>query len=125
MSILREYCNACDTMATFRNEYKGKLIMNKTRMYRIEFDKIALRHHDTDIIIFQPNTIILNNGGWPSRTTKSRMNEFLVNWMVFQKNFDWYIEHIPTGLVIDYTHGIQLHDLPDIACKLVAMDRIY
>ena len=40
-------------------------------------DNMAINYHGTDVITFRPNgEIILNPGGWFSRTTKARINEY-------------------------------------------------
>lgn len=39
---------------------------------------VACRYHDTDIVSFRPDgSIVLDNGGWPSMTTKRKMNATL------------------------------------------------
>tara|TARA_R100000700_G_scaffold21471_1_gene28181 strand:+ start:650 stop:937 length:288 start_codon:yes stop_codon:yes gene_type:complete len=63
-----------------------------------ENDTVNVIHHSTKII--QHNlvnkTIKLNNGGWFSKTTKDRMNEYfndsgLNSFGVFQKKGDWFV----------------------------------
>jgi len=63
-----------------------------------ENDTVNVVHHSTKII--QHNlvnkTIKLNNGGWFSKTTKDRMNEYftdsgLNSFGVFQKKGDWFV----------------------------------
>ena len=54
-------------------------------------DAVAVRYHDTDIVTFYSDgSIYLDNGGWPSMTTKRKMNELLA----------------PLGLCVD---GYTLH----------------
>ena len=53
--------------------------------------------HRTAIAVYDHNTqaLKLNTGGWPTVTTKSRLNAILselkCGFRVFQKNFDWYL----------------------------------
>lgn len=75
--------------------------------YRVEYDDgHAIRYHDTDVIRFSnwgivdagasrcdSNTrITLDNGGWFSKTTKERINEYLPsNYYISQSKWLWYI----------------------------------
>lgn len=125
MNILREWYQACSTIASFRNQEKGKLIQRNTRLYRESDEEIRLKLHQTDIIIFTPHIITLNTGGWYSRTTKDRMNTYLKDWHVYQHKHEWYVTHIPTQTTLDYENNMELTNLPSIANKLATMDRIY
>jgi len=69
----------------------------KTTMYNDD-GVTKLIHHSTAIIKHNHinKTITLDNGGWPSKTTKERMNTYfnengLDQYGVFQKNFDWFV----------------------------------
>lgn len=52
----------------------------------------AIRLHDTNVLTFTPGQVVLDSGGWETRTTKARMNEHLPSGLsVFQKDFDWFV----------------------------------
>lgn len=64
-------------------------------------------HHRTPIVTYYPDHMVLDNGGWYSRTTLERLNAFAPVY-VFQRNWDWYVEaangifHFEPGLVVNY-----------------------
>lgn len=62
-----------------------------------------VRYHDTDVVAFDKDRIVLNTGGYNSRTTKLRMNQaarqFGLGFIVTQKQHKWYVyRQIPDGL---------------------------
>jgi hypothetical protein len=66
-------------------------------------DGIALKLHNTDIVIFKKDgTYQLNTGGWQTVTTKDRLNKFTPARISSKKGI-WYINEIPfvDGIVID------------------------
>jgi hypothetical protein len=73
----------------------SKKVKNNTRLTIYKNGDKILRLHNTDIIKWQGNKIILNSGGWLTSTTKSRLNEFLADYSycIYQKNFKWYIDN--------------------------------
>ena len=54
-------------------------------------------YHNTAVVKFNNDEIILNSDGWNTVTTKTRMNQasnqFDLGFRVYQKNFDWFVEH--------------------------------
>ena len=54
-------------------------------------------YHNTAVVKFNNDEIILNSDGWNTVTTKTRMNQasnqFDLGYRVYQKNFDWFVEH--------------------------------
>ncbi len=55
----------------------SKKVANNTYIRRTGLDTIALRLHETDILVWhEDGSVELNSGGWQTVTTKSRMNEF-------------------------------------------------
>jgi len=72
---------------------KSKLVKRNTRLTEYEDGRRTLRLHATDIITWKPDgTKILNSGGYKTRTTKARLNEFLPDYRIYSKNYNWYIE---------------------------------
>ena len=77
---------------------KGENMKSYKTTIHTENDTVNVVHHSTKII--QHNlvnkTIKLNNGGWFSKTTKDRMNEYfndsnLNSFGVFQKKGNWFV----------------------------------
>lgn len=52
---------------------------------------IAIKYHYTDVVLFTPEYIELNSGGYRTLTTKSRMCESLPNSAVYQERGIWYV----------------------------------
>jgi len=52
-------------------------------------------YHNTDVVVFTDDEIILNTGGWFTATTKVRMNQassqFNLGFYVFQKDNRWFV----------------------------------
>ena len=57
----------------------------------------VIQLHDTDIVQFNDDAIILDTGGWDTATTKRRMNQasevFNLGYHVYQKNKKWYVNY--------------------------------
>jgi hypothetical protein len=53
---------------------------------------VAVRLHATDILRFYPdNSVVVNSGGWQTRTTLDRLNKFLPgNWRIYTQKGTWY-----------------------------------
>lgn len=70
----------------------------------------VVRYHDTDVVAFGRNTIILDSGGWKTNTTKLRMNqasnEYHLGYQVFQLLGKWYVAY--RGKTIDFYDNMEL-----------------
>jgi hypothetical protein len=55
---------------------QSRKVANNTYLQRRDESTIALRLHATDILIFTPQFVEYQTGGWYSVTTKQRMSEF-------------------------------------------------
>lgn len=57
---------------------------------------IHVQYHDTDVVVFDDETIILDTGGWETVTTKARMNQtanqYDLGFHVYQKDFLWFVQ---------------------------------
>ncbi len=53
-------------------------------------------YHNTAVVSFSSDEVVLNTGGYFSNTTKTRMNQaanqFDLGFRVYQKNFEWYVD---------------------------------
>jgi len=67
---------------------------------------IAIRYHDTDVITFGNNYIILNSGGFRTKTTKKRINQHLghLQFSAYARNGSWFVK-TPKG-VYEFYDGI-------------------
>lgn len=63
-------------------------------------------YHNTAVVKFNRDEIILNSGGWLTNTTKTRMNQasnqYCLAIRVYQKNHDWFVEHENSIAVINH-----------------------
>ena len=68
---------------------------HKTRVWSND-NFTFVQYHDTRVVTFNDNIIILNTGGYFSSTTKTRMNQtsnqFDLGYKVYQKNFEWFVD---------------------------------
>lgn len=76
---------------------------------------LRVTYHNTDVVEVKNNILILDNGGYYTKTTKVRMNqasnEFGLKYWVFQKNFAWWCDY--QGEVYPFENGkckIELKD---------------
>jgi hypothetical protein len=66
----------------------------KTILRRTEDGSIAVKYHDTDVVIYhEDGSITLNSGGWKTQTTKRRMNDYTedIGGDVYADKGVWYI----------------------------------
>lgn len=68
-------------------------------------DKTHVTYHQTRVVSFDHDKIVLDTGGWKTATTKARMNqasnEYNLGYRVYQKDFEWFVAYkgqtIPFG----------------------------
>jgi hypothetical protein len=83
---------------------------NTTVITQGEITKVLL--HGNLIAEFYGGTLQIFDGGWQSRTTKSRLNAILrpLGWGIFQKDYEWFVnyngENVPfeSGMILQYIH---------------------
>ena len=70
-------------------------------------DSIFIRLWNTDILIFRPdNSVEYNSGGWKTKLTKERMNDF-APFGVWSEKGRWYIHHGETKFA--FADGIRIY----------------
>lgn len=69
---------------------KSKRIGNNTLEIIYSDGSKAIRLHDTNVVTFKKDKIILDSGGWRTNTTKARINQYSP-FTVYQKDFDWFV----------------------------------
>lgn len=61
----------------------------------------VVRYHDTDVVKFDEDVIVLNTGGWWTMTTVKRMNQtaqrFNLDFAVDRSSGEWTVRHNPDG----------------------------
>jgi hypothetical protein len=78
-------------------------------------DDIALRLHNTDVLMFHPNEdVTLDTDGRLTITTKQRINEYLPRgWRVWSDRGVWYLLHTPVDNLdyrkYPYADGMVIH----------------
>ena len=64
---------------------------------RTEDGYTIVRYHNTDVVKFNSDEIVLNTGGWKTNTTKARMNQasnvYGLGYRVYQKDWEWFVEY--------------------------------
>ena len=67
----------------------------------------SIKYHNTDVVKFGPNWIVLNSGGYRSATTKRKMNQtsqvYDLGYKVYQKDYDWFVNY--KGNIIEYNNN--------------------
>ena len=107
-----EDCSAI--FAKAKNKERGKPMHYKNTLLKKEGEAFTIRLWDTDIITITPqNILILNSGGWRTKTTKDRINEFSPVY-ISQSNKVWYVngEEFFDGIQVDLTGRI-VNPLPE------------
>jgi hypothetical protein len=86
----------------------SKKIKNNTRLTIYNNGDKTLTLHNTDIIKWIGDKIILNSGGWDTMTTRSRLNEFLPSpYRVFRRKG---ITYVSNGQYSDKETELQFFD---------------
>lgn len=79
---------------TLSNQLKNRnrrKLANNTYLEKFSSGALAIRLHDTNIIIYKPDgTVIVNTGGWHTSTTKERLNRYLDPIRIYQERGLWY-----------------------------------
>lgn len=107
-----------------KDVFKSRFVANNT--LRIEYtDKsVAIRLHDTDILTFKDNQIIVNSGGWRTVTTKARINEFS-NLNLYQDHSQWFINGFPyyDGIIFDNDGNLVSKEAEDRSVDIAKMKK--
>lgn len=72
-------------------EFSKLIAYNTIKYKKINDNRIYIRFHDTDIIIFHSYYIVLNSGRYRTKTAKNRMNKFQNICQISQVNYQWYV----------------------------------
>ena len=82
---------------------------HKTNIVTLE-GLTSVIYHNTAVVQFNRDKIILNSDGWETATTKTRMNQasyqYSLGFDVYQVDFSWYVNY--KGETIPFTDGMIL-----------------
>jgi len=70
---------------------RKRKLANNTYLVIRDDGGLAVRLHNTEVVIHYKDKIILNTNGWYTNTTKARINEFSP-FSVYQRNYEWFID---------------------------------
>lgn len=76
MNIKGLYYSLRMECSSFRNEEKGKLVANNTRLYR-DGESVCFKLWDTNVVTVYEDKVVVNTGGWDTKTTCERINRIL------------------------------------------------
>lgn len=80
-----------------------------TKVRTDEHGTTYVRYHDTNVVAFDEDTIVLNTGGYFTVTTKNRMNQtanqFDLGYHIYQDHFLWYVV-LPSGQTIPFINRV-------------------
>lgn len=86
-------------------------VPKKASTVRTQDNLMRVKYHNTDVVSFNNDEIILDSGGWATSTTKTRMNqvstEYNLGYSVSQRNYDWYVQY--KGKEIPFSDGMSLN----------------
>lgn len=69
-------------------------LCHETYLEEIDNNTMGIRYHGTYIVKIHANgNFTLDNGGYRTKTTKQRINEYSPA-RIFQKNFEWYCGNV-------------------------------
>ena len=94
-----------------------KIGSHKTSHYTDTKNVLRVVYHNTEVVkVKDSRYAVLNNGGWYTVTSKTRMNqasrEYHLGFAVYQENFNWYVKTDKdlapyyNGIVIDTITGL-------------------
>lgn len=93
---------------------RAKVVANNTLFIEYADGTSAYRLHDTDIITYQNDLMILNSGGWRTQTTRRRIEEFS-GIRIRQEKGIWYVisgskrYHYYDGITFDKENNVVSH----------------
>lgn len=100
-----------ESMLTNKRNPNAKKIANNTWLNKHEDGSFAIRFHQTDIVIFYPDgSLKLNTGGYPTRTTRERMQDWCPVDIGGNLGYDWgtkysrYASYEPGSIHWHLTH---------------------
>ena len=102
-----------DKLADLGYISRKKIANNTYELITATYERV-IRLHNTDILTFTGDKVVLNSGGYRTVTTKRRLNRYLPdNIKVYQKNGIWLVIKIKQNKIIE-----KLNFIDNIEIKL-------
>ena len=100
--------NYAEALTTLNGKQSMRLGNNTYLEQRGLTERIAVRLHSTDVVVFYPSgRVTLHTGGYYSTTTKERINHFIEPAAhVYQKAHKWYV--LQGDVRLDFYEGFVL-----------------
>ena len=102
------YEQARELMKNARDPARGKPIGNNTRLYSGD-GTYEIKLHGNTILVLHPDGFCPTNAGWPTVTTKARLNEHMEMGQIYQQNFVWYYRLADMVYLFDEVHFVVTH----------------
>jgi hypothetical protein len=71
-----------------------------------------IRYHQTDVVSFTDDVVVLRSGGWETVTTKLRMNQaarqFNLGFTVYAKRRTWYVHFLADESKREFSDGMEI-----------------
>lgn len=75
---IKDFKSAGEFLAKGKNKDDRPLPGKATRLHRLEDGSIAVKYHETDIVVYQPDgSISFDTGGWNAMTTRDKISVHL------------------------------------------------
>ena len=89
------------------NSRGSKKVGNNTYLKK-RGEYIAVMLHETDVVTFKPDgSIVLDSGGWKTRTTKDRINNYLPDYFyLYQEKSEWYLRNREKQKTVIFADGL-------------------
>ena len=69
---------------------------HKTAVFKDDYNFTKVIYHSTKVVSFNSDTIVLNSGGYETKTTKDLINqtaiEYCLDYMIYQKDYYWFVK---------------------------------
>ena len=104
--LFTSYQQALDYMGDKPSRPYPKGSPRSTRIVRLHA-VVTMLYHYTHVVVYTPDFMSLDSGGWQTVTTKRRMNDAIGD-MLYQKDYIWYVVEKGTERRVKYFDGIQI-----------------
>lgn len=98
--------NTYSEFKQFADTRRARKLANNTYLVERDDGGLGIRLHSTEVVIYYPDRIVLNSGGWQTVTTKERMNRFSPI-RVWSDKGVWYAFN---GVTVPYADGITFYN---------------
>lgn len=114
LTIAENMTTYTQLMTKLGNREKRKL-GNNTYLEKRGETKLAIRLHATDVLLFEPDKVTVQTGGWRTLTTKDRINSY-APCTIYQAKGQWYWrtgEQFTEGDYFDSTGKLHTQATPE------------